>query len=717
MKYYSLAVAITLIFCHVEVQAQARLTGEVADKDGNPIAGVSVSLNRGLMQRQSDGDGKFAFTYPDTLKTRSISFQSVGYKTKTMILGRGQQAVRVILLDSVYSLGAMTVAAPRNGRFGDYLAQAYQMSAFDVVTNPSAMADIIGGMRVLSGVQTNDNDGRLIIHGGSSGESQVYINDLIVSNPYLLSAAKNVSVRSRFTPDLFSGIVLQSGGFNAELGQALSGVVNLSTKEHEQLTSKTDVSAILPFSLGFTRIDQKASYAYRASVDYSNLLFFDKIIGSTYAWKRPYQSISTDVFLSKKFSPDTKLTAQLNGSYGDGLCTYRDVDDAELESNVRQAYAYGQVNFYHAFSSRWSLSAASNLIADGYSGTVASYKNSSYSKVATQNIWSHSKITLQCRVRNIVNRSGVELILNPYREAYSQGYSYTRSVHNTLAGVYSDTKLLLTPRLTASAGLRGEYSLYLKKLNLAPRLYLAYRLNPQNILSLAAGDYYQLPAMDYLKLSGSLDFTSVRKATASYSYVEKDSKFQLDAYYKKYDDAVAYLQGQFIDNSGYGRGWGVDVFWKSHLGALEYWLTYSYNDTKKKYDDFSEAIAPPYAARRSLNATLKYYVAPLKSLTGLSCNVSSGAPYYSDELPRAALGTTPLRSRLDVSWSYLPRQWMVVHFACQNVLGKKNVYGYEYSKITAGVRREITAAYSRFYIVGVFVTFSSSKTLNQLKSL
>jgi hypothetical protein len=696
------------------VQAQTQVTGEIADKNGKVIAGVSVDFNNGLILTQSDNDGKFAFSYPDTLKNRSLCFQSFGYKTKTMIVNKGQQTIRVILSDSVYSLGITTVSASRNGRFSDYSAQTCQMSTFDILTNPAAMADLIGNMRVLPGVQTNDNDGRLIIHGGSSDESQIYINDLIVSNPYLLSAIKNVSVRSRFTPDLFAGTVLQSGGFNAEFGQALSGVVNLNTKEREQITAKTDISVILPLSLGVTQIDKKPSYAYRASVDYSNHFLFNKIINSIYDGKKPYQSINADIFLTKEFSTDTKLTAQFNGNYGAGVYAYRNIDELELENDMKQSYLYGQVNFYHAFDNRLSLSMAANLIVDRMSGTEVEYSDD---KIVMQNIWNHNKITLQYKQGRIVNRTGVEFIFNPYEETYSLGVDYKHSLRSNLAGIYNDTKLFLTPNLTASAGLRGEYSIYLKKFNLAPRLYLAYRLNAKNIVSVAAGDYFQLPAMDYLKLSGNTGFTSVRKATASYSYLEKESKFQIDAYYKKYNDAIAYLQGQFIDNSGYGNGWGADVFWKSYFKTLEYWLTYSYNHTRKKYEDFPEAVAPPYAAPHSFNATLKYWFAPLKSLAGLSYNISSGATYYSDEFPRTALGTTPFRSRLDISWSYLPKQWIVIHFGCQNVLGKKNIYGYEYSKTTPGVRKEITAAYSRFFVVGVFITFSRSKTLNQLKSL
>jgi hypothetical protein len=373
------------------------------------------------------------------------------------------------------------------------------------------------------------------------------------------------------------------------------------------------------------------------------------------------------------------------------------------------------MNFYHAFGDKLSFSAASNLVVDGFSGTEIKFNDD---KATTQNIWNHNKLTLQYKAAKIVNRTGVEFILNPYSETYSLDADYNRyALQNNLAAAYNDTKIFLSNNLTANIGLRGEYSVLLRKFNFAPRVYVAYRLNAGNIFSVAAGDYFQLPAQEYLKISDNLDFTSVRKATASYSYVEKDSKFQVDTYYKRYNKAVAYSQGQFIDNSGHGYGYGADVFWKSNLSRLEYWLTYSYNDTKKKYDDFSEAVVPSYVARHSANLTLKYWIPSLKSMPAANGFISSGRPYYTNELPRVKSGETPYHSRLDVSWSYLPVEWVVIHFACQNVFGRKNIYGYEYSTTTPGVRKAVTAANERFLFVGVFITLSSSKMVNQLKSL
>ena len=701
-----------LLECGLNLPAQIKLTGTVVDKDNRSLAGVSVDFSNGFVKTATDMDGKFTLSYPDTLKSRRISFQYFGYKTKSLLVNRGQESLKVILLDSIYRLGSVTVAAPRYGRFSDYSAQTTKMSAFDIETNPAAMADIIGGMRALPGVQTNDNDGRLIIQGGNSDESQIYINDLIIANPYTLSL-KNNTVRSRFTPDLFSGAVLQSGGFNAEFGQALSGIVNLNTIERNELTPKTDLAISSVFA-SMTHIDKKPSYAYRASVSYQNLSLTNKFIEPEYDWKKPYQSIVADFFLTKEFSPKSKMTAQFNGSYASGLFSSKNIDGVEMNTQFTQTYLYGQLNFYHTINHQFSLTVGSNIILNNFSGTGMQYSNDKY---VTKNLWNHDKITLQYQSGRITNRTGVELMNNPYTETYSLDVDYRRQIQNNLASVYNDTKIFLSNNLTASVGLRGEYSFYLKKADLAPRLYLAYKLANEHVFSAALGDYFQLPSLDYLKMTDNLDFASVRKVTAAYSYVKGGSKFQLDTYYKKYRNLTTYSQEQTLTHSGNGYGYGADAFWKSNFKSLEYWISYSFNHTRKKYDIFSEAVAPPYVAAHSFNLTLKYWAAPLKSMIGVSPYITSGIPYYSNEYPYSKTGTTPYHSRIDMSWSYLPKPWLIIHFGWQNVLGRKNIYGYEYSENQPGLRREITADNSRLVFLGVFITLSQSKKLNQLNSL
>ncbi len=709
--------SIVILFCYMGIYAQNRISGEVVDRSNFPIPGVVIGFNNGSIRTASDMEGKFTFNYSDTVKNCRIHFEAFGYKNKSVMVNKNQSEIRVILIDSVYNLQSVTVSVPKYGRFSDYSAQTIQMSSFDIVTNPAAMADMIGNMRVLPGVQVNDNDGRLIIQGGSSEESQIYINDLLVMNPYNLTS-KNTGVRTRFSSDLFEGVALQSGGYNAEFGQALSGIINLNTKEKKHIESKTDIGLSSVFA-SLTHMDQKSSYAYRGSVNYVNVGPYQKLIPDDYTWDKYPEQISADLFFTKEFSPKTKLITQAQFSSSAMTSASENVESIPFSNDIKEVYFYAQANFYHLFNKKWSLSAGSNLIIDDMSGTEVKYNGD---KMKNSNIWNHNKMILQYSSGKITNRTGAEYILNPFNETYSlERNDYKTNIESNLSGLYNDTKLFLNSNLTMNLGLRAEYSPYLKRFNLAPRAYLGYRLNRENIISASFGEYFQLPSLSYLKLTDDIDFTSVNKGTLSYSYVEKHSKFQLDTYYKKYNSAVTYSQGEFvplhIKNNGYGYGWGADVFWKSNFKALEYWLTYSYNNTEKKYAYFPEKIAPSYAADHTFNITLKYWLGSLKSLVGVNYNVSSGTPYYSSAVPYDESGKTPYKNRLDMAWSYLPKPNIIIHFGCQNVLGYKNIYGYEYSQINPGVRKAISTPDSRFFFLGLFITLSHDKKLNQLKNL
>lgn len=703
-----------ICFCGLLHAQMTKLSGEIADKTGEPIAGARIDFSNGLIQAVSDNMGKFSFTYPDTLKNRNIHFHLLGYKNKNVIVNKGQQYVRVILTDSLFKLKDIVIARPKYGRFSDYSAQTIKMSSLDINTNPAAMADMLGNMRILPGVQVNDNDGRLIIQGGSPEESKIYINDLLVANPYMPSG-KNMGARSRFSSDLFDRIILQSGGYNAEFGQALSGIVNLNTIDHSAMEAKTDIAASSVYA-GLTHIDKKPSYAYRAGVTYYDLNPYYQLVPNSYEWNKAYRGLNVDFFLNKEFSPNTKMTAQANFSTGGIDYAYYNIDTVRFNKDMSNKYLYVQANLYHKFNPKWNISIASNWITDGLSTTDAKipgdeYKNTSH--------WNHNKLIIQYMNGKIINRTGAEYIHNPYRETYMLDKEYVASFQNEWAGIFNDTKLYISNKLSASIGLRGEYSLYLNRLNLAPRLYLGYALKPEHIFSVSLGKYFQLPEITYLKSDKYIDFTSADKITVSYAYAKKQSKFQWDAYYKKYDKAVTYSLNQThpLANEGKGYAYGASVFWRNYHQNLEYWLMYSYNNAVKQYDWFTEKVAPDYMAKHVGNITLKYWLMSPILVLGANYGISSGSPYYSAEYPYRQLGTTPFRNNLSLSCAYLPKKWIVIFLGCQNVLGYKNIYGYEYSEKYPGLRMENTNPARRFFFLGIFVTLSKDKKHNQLKDL
>ncbi|MBF6608090.1 MAG: TonB-dependent receptor, partial [Flavobacterium sp.] len=78
-------------------------------------------------------------------------------------------------------------------------------------------------------------------------------------------------------------------------------------------------------------------------------------------------------------------------------------------------------------------------------------------------------------------------------------------------------------------------------------------------------------------------------------------------------------------------------------------------------------------------------------------------------------------NNLSISWAYLLSQQKILYFSMSNVLGTKNVFGYEYadSPTAGGVfnRREIGQTANRFIFVGFFWTISGDKKSNQLDNL
>jgi hypothetical protein len=98
--------------------------------------------------------------------------------------------------------------------------------------------DIVELVALQPGVVKEDNT--IHIRGGRAGDTQFYVDGVSVNDP--LSAGRyGVALNE----DLVNEIEVLTGGFSAEYGQAVSGVVNVSTKEggrdfESKLTYRTD---------------------------------------------------------------------------------------------------------------------------------------------------------------------------------------------------------------------------------------------------------------------------------------------------------------------------------------------------------------------------------------------------------------------------------------------------------------------------------------------
>lgn len=150
--------------------------------------------------------------FPVSLVAQNVTTDTIFFKT----FGDS------ILLDEVVVKAHKTPRA--NSRWSD-------LRPVDLVTVGGANGDLYRALQTLPGAQIQGESGRLLVRGGSSNETQTYIDGMHVLNPYTTTGA-DTPARGRYSTFMFSGVNLASGGQSQEYGEALSAVLPLETKDH-----------------------------------------------------------------------------------------------------------------------------------------------------------------------------------------------------------------------------------------------------------------------------------------------------------------------------------------------------------------------------------------------------------------------------------------------------------------------------------------------------
>ena len=181
---------------------------------------------------------------------------------------------------------------------------------------------------------------------------------------------------------------------------------------------------------------------------------------------------------------------------------------------------------------------------------------------------------------------------------------------------------------------------------------------------------------------------------------------------------------QALQNSGSGYAKGMDFFFRDRktFKETDYWITYSFVDSKRSFNQFQTEVQPSFAPRHNISVVVKHFVPSLKSLIGASFAFNDGYTFTNPNVDKFEMNAkTKSFQNLSLSWSYLPKPNVIIHLACTNVLGRDNVFGYTFSPKTNtdGIFESIPQGQlaPRFLFLGIFLTLSKDKTANQLNNL
>jgi vitamin B12 transporter len=306
-------------------------------------------------------------------------------------------------------------------------------------------------------------------------------------------------------------------------------------------------------------------------------------------------------------------------------------------------------------------------------------------------------------------------------------YAYNRSTYNgttTLLkdhynAAFAEADVYLTNDIAAKIGSRLEYSSIINKANIAPRISLAYKTGKDAQVSVAYGDFYQKPESMHLMQITNLGYIKATHYIANYQKTNKYHTLRIEAFYKKYEDLIKTFPA--INNNGEGYAKGVELFWrdKKTVKNLDYWISYSYLDTKRDFLNYPERLQPNFAANHTASIVAKRWVTKLSTGFNLTYSFATGRPYYNFKYSNSAgkftiadRGTTKDYHNLGFSTNYVRRiknSYAVFVASVTNVLGSNQIFGYNYSY--NGLYKEaITPPAKRFFFVGVFLSWGVDRT-------
>ena len=230
MVFYKRTLVALILFLHGVMLAGT--TGKIAGtiiqaKDGEALVGVNVAVVELGMGAATDGDGYFFITNVPpgryTLQVSYIGYQTVDYQNVTVSVDQTTE-VRIALQETALEVeNAVTVIAERPLVQKDITSKRSVIDGSQIAEK-LPVSNLNEVLAMQSGIN-RDEDGGIHIRGGRLGEVTYLVDGTYVRNPFDNSLGGNVDV------DAIQEMEVISGTFNAEYGNALSGVVNIVTKE------------------------------------------------------------------------------------------------------------------------------------------------------------------------------------------------------------------------------------------------------------------------------------------------------------------------------------------------------------------------------------------------------------------------------------------------------------------------------------------------------
>ena len=711
--------------------AQITISGKVLGRNNKPLKDVSVTLKDTYDGATTDETGNYKFeTSEKGSQTLIFSHPKFIEIEKSIQIEDKNLILNAELKESVSEIDAVVISAG-SIEASDKKRATTLLTPIDVYTTAGANGQISSALETLPGVQKVGESEGLFVRGGTGTETKFFMDGNLVNN-YFGNSVPGIKAMDRLNTSLFKGNVFSSGGYSAVYGQALSGVLALESIDlPERNAADFGISPIFA-SGGIQRVNQEKTHSYGISLGYSNLELMQKILKFNTDFEKAPNSFGGNGNFRIKTSRGGFI--KYYGSYDTSSMklSSSNLDDENSSDKINQ----NGKNTFHSLSyrekfGRYTLNLGSSYTFNQnilhFSNVDQNGSSPFNNDIDSKGNYFNAKALIERKLFKIsAIRAGIEL--NTTKEETWVSIAQKKyEFRDDITSLFAETDLGISNDLSLKIGARAENSSSINRWNFSPRFAMAYRISKEWTSSLAYGTFFQNPESRFFTENYQPNYQRADHYIFQVQRAADGRSLRLETYYKKYQDLIKtttdFYRPIAVNNNGSGYAKGVELFWrdKKSLKNIDYWVSYSYLDSKRDYLNYTESLFPNFAAKHTLSVVAKKFVTNWKTGFNISYNYNSGRPYYNFVTEN---GNTVLKNQgfvkdyqaVNFSLNYLPnlgkkdaRAFTVLVLSINNVLGTKNEFGYNFS--SNGLKsRAIVPPTNTFVFIGAFISFGTDRT-------
>ena len=623
--------------------AMGSLEGRITDQSGAEVDLVTLTIENKLFQRTITVDQSFIM---DAIPGGSyrLTATALGYavlETNVEILPNQENNLDIQLQAQSISL-SQVVVAPSTFSIMQKSPEAVNYLDRDAIRNtPHLSDDVYRTVDNLPGASGNDVSASFNIRGGDYREVSVTLDGMELYEPFHIKDFTGIF--SIVDAEIIGGLDLVAGGYSAEAGNAMSGLLKMESVDPVEKKSSVGISfSTAHYQTEGTFAQGLGSYVFSARRGWLDILL--GLADEDSEEEQEETSIAYwDSFgkITYTLKPNQKLGLHflLSGDDFEETST----EDGEIE-NANNSFSNNYV--WLNLDSYWSdrLSSRSTLFLSQFdekqdqdsfevSETVDFENDQDFEYMGFKQDWTYDlngsqfwRVGFQWKTGEAdYAYTALTQFENPLVGPSVERQDFALTKDGDMLSAYVTGRFRLVENLISEIGVRYDDQDYLDDDQISPRVNLAWQISDKQTLRFAFGDYHQAQRLHELAVEdGETDYFQTAERARHYTIgyeqrFKNGMDFRIEAYRKDIKDPRPYYINLFevinitpaLADDRYAvvpqsaEITGAEISLKQDLGGrLSWFVNYAWSKAEDEIN--GQMVARQWDQEHTFNASVNY---------------------------------------------------------------------------------------------------------------